>query len=185
MAAVAESAIGSENQLMHCNPATSESESEYQNDVRKLVDLLSKLNPSAKEFVPSWRKSDGRLSADAPLFVGSPEYYNSRNESNYGSCSKDWSSDGSSNNQPMNRRRFGQRRNGYNQGRRRISDRVRRAEREESIKRTVYVSDIDQNITEEQLAELFSYCGQVSARTSNVYTASARSKLCFCLVKDL
>eukprot|EP00898_Chlorokybus_atmophyticus_P007750 jgi/Chlat1/7977/Chrsp69S07402 len=35
------------------------------------------------------------------------------------------------------------------------------AEREDSIRRTVYVSDIDQQVTEEQLAALFSTCGQV------------------------
>lgn len=44
-------------------------------DVRELVDLLSKLNPLAKEFVPS-AKSNGRLSADAPVFVvSSADYY--------------------------------------------------------------------------------------------------------------
>lgn len=95
MAAVADSAIGSENQFIHRQPATCDPESEYRRDVRKLVDLLSKLNPSAKEFFPSWRKSDGRLSADAPVFVASADYYNSIKES----CS-----DGSSNNQPMNQR---------------------------------------------------------------------------------
>lgn len=36
-----------------------------------------------------------------------------------------------------------------------------RAQREESIRRTVYVSDIDQHVTEERLAALFSSCGQV------------------------
>lgn len=51
-------------------------ENNYDRDVRELVDLLSKLNPSAKEFVPS-SKSNGRLSADAPVFVASsPDYYN-------------------------------------------------------------------------------------------------------------
>ncbi|KAG0489409.1 hypothetical protein HPP92_008220 [Vanilla planifolia] len=139
MAAVAENAIGSDNQFIHRSRAQ---ETDYQN-VRKLVDLLSKLNPSAKEFFPSsysvsGRKSEGRLSADAPI---------------------------------LSHRRIiiavamgtivETRRNGYFQGRRRTNDRVRRAEREESIRRTVYVSDIDQNVTEEHLAELFANCGQV------------------------
>ncbi|PKI53907.1 hypothetical protein CRG98_025701 [Punica granatum] len=35
------------------------------------------------------------------------------------------------------------------------------AQREEVIRRTVYVSDIDQPVTEEQLAALFNSCGQV------------------------
>ncbi|KAK6134468.1 hypothetical protein DH2020_031785 [Rehmannia glutinosa] len=51
--------------------------------------------------------------------------------------------------------------NNYNQGRKRMSGRAFRAQREDSIRRTVYVSDIDHNITEEQLAGLFSGYGLV------------------------
>ncbi|KAL3004623.1 hypothetical protein AAZX31_08G174500 [Glycine max] len=53
------------------------------------------------------------------------------------------------------------RRNSFNQGRRRVSGRSLKAPREDSIKRTVYVSEIDQHVTEERLAALFSSCGQV------------------------
>lgn len=110
MAAVAENAISSDNQFIHRKTAPCTQETEYQRDVRKLVDLLSKLNPSAKEFFPSsytaaGRKSEGRLSADAPIFVASADYYyNSSNGDNSGSSYKDSSSDQSSNNQPLNRR---------------------------------------------------------------------------------
>ncbi|KAK6132454.1 hypothetical protein DH2020_033803 [Rehmannia glutinosa] len=48
-----------------------------------------------------------------------------------------------------------------NSGRRRMSGRAFRAQREDSIRRTVYVSEIDHNITEERLAALFSSYGQV------------------------
>lgn len=52
----------------------------YESDMSKLQDLLSKLNPSAEEFVPlSRRRGDGgarRLSADAPVFVSPAiDYY--------------------------------------------------------------------------------------------------------------
>ncbi|KAK6154221.1 hypothetical protein DH2020_008469 [Rehmannia glutinosa] len=47
-----------------------------------------------------------------------------------------------------------------NSGRRRMSGRAFRAQREDSIRRTVYVSEIDHNITEERLAALFSSYGQ-------------------------
>ncbi|VFQ84171.1 unnamed protein product [Cuscuta campestris] len=58
-----------------------------------------------------------------------------------------------------NNRRRG---NNYNQGRsNRVNNRASRAQREDSIRRTVYVSDIDHNVTEEQLAALFSAYGQV------------------------
>jgi len=39
--------------------------------------------------------------------------------------------------------------------------RPRRSDREDSVRRTVYVSDIDQHVTEQKLAEVFSNCGQV------------------------
>uniref|UniRef100_A0A0D9WR02 RRM domain-containing protein n=1 Tax=Leersia perrieri TaxID=77586 RepID=A0A0D9WR02_9ORYZ len=68
----------------------------------------------------------------------------------------DSSSDGSTNGQP-NRRRRGS----FNQGRRRMGGRPRRTDREDSVRRTVYVSDIDQHVTEQKLAEVFSNCGQV------------------------
>ncbi|XP_031131181.1 polyadenylate-binding protein-interacting protein 11-like isoform X2 [Ipomoea triloba] len=54
------------------------------------------------------------------------------------------------------------RRNNYNnQGKRRVNSRTTMAQREDVIRRTVYVSDIDHQITEEQLAGLFLGCGQV------------------------
>ncbi|KAI5061165.1 hypothetical protein GOP47_0023670 [Adiantum capillus-veneris] len=51
--------------------------------------------------------------------------------------------------------------NGYVTNKRRINSRLLRAQRDDSIRRTVYVSDIDQQVTEEQLAALFLTCGQV------------------------
>ncbi|WOL09103.1 polyadenylate-binding protein-interacting protein 9 [Canna indica] len=165
MAAVAEKAIGANDQFIRRQASAAEVD-EYRSDVRKLVDLLSKLNPAAKEFFPSnytaaaaaaggGRKPNGQLSADAPVFVAASGFYGTGLISNGGS-SKDSSSDGSSNNQPNRRRR-----NGYNQGRKRMNDKARRAEREDSIRRTVYVSDVDQHVTEEKLAEIFANCGQV------------------------
>nr|GMD94864.1 polyadenylate-binding protein-interacting protein 12-like isoform X1 [Ipomoea batatas] len=54
----------------------------------------------------------------------------------------------------------GRRKRSYNQGKRRMNARTSLAQREEVIRRTVYVSDIDHQITEEQLAALFLSCGQ-------------------------
>lgn len=42
-----------------------------------------------------------------------------------------------------------------------MGPRPRRTDREDSVRRTVYVSDIDQHVTEQKLAEVFSNCGQV------------------------
>ncbi|KAK9750412.1 hypothetical protein RND81_02G195000 [Saponaria officinalis] len=46
-------------------------------------------------------------------------------------------------------------------GRRRVNGKSFKAQREESVRRTVYVSDIDQQFTEERLAALFSSYGHV------------------------
>lgn len=88
--------------------AEEEEEREYKSDMRKLEELMSKLNPCAEEFVPSSRrvpapapKPVGVLSADAPVFVSAAEYYGAA-----GGGSRDSSSDGSSNGSgnPLNRR---------------------------------------------------------------------------------
>ncbi|XP_052179025.1 polyadenylate-binding protein-interacting protein 9-like [Diospyros lotus] len=104
--------------------------------MRDIVDMLSKLklNPLAKEFFPS-------------------SYLHDRNRDQL-AANNQFGNDGN----PNNRRR----RNSYNQGRRRLNGRSFRAQREDSVRRTVYVSEIDQNVTEERLAALFSgKCGQV------------------------
>lgn len=113
----------------------SNSKSELQ--MQDIVDMLKKLklNPLAKEFFPS-------------------SYYRDQmGVTNFVPANMNWGNDGF----PNNRRR----RNNYSQGRRRFNGRAFRAQREDSIRRTVYVSDIDHNITEEQLAALFSGYGQV------------------------
>ncbi|RRT48521.1 hypothetical protein B296_00037230 [Ensete ventricosum] len=147
MGAVAENAVGSEDKFIgRQSQAPAEAETENQRDVRNLVDFLSKLNPSVKEFVPSshtaW-KFDGRLLAGAPIFVVASDYY-SKGWIGHGGIT-DSSSDGSSNNQL----------NPGVMGWRRKNDRVQSAQSEESIRRTVYVSDIDHHVTEESLLEYF------------------------------
>ncbi|GJN19434.1 hypothetical protein PR202_gb06712 [Eleusine coracana subsp. coracana] len=117
--------------------AEEEEEREYKSDMRKLEELMSKLNPSAQEFVPLSRRATavtppakaggGVLSADAPVFVSAAEYFGAAGVhlpmgGGGGGGSRDSSSDGSSNDggHPLNRR-----------------------------------------VTEQKLAEVFSTCGQV------------------------
>ncbi|KAI5073327.1 hypothetical protein GOP47_0011340 [Adiantum capillus-veneris] len=92
--------------------------------MRKLEEHLSKLNPLAKEFVPSSSHTH-----DAALTT-------------------------TNNSQPKIKI-------SYTHGRHKPNGRTSKAQREDSIRRTVYVSDIDQQVTEEQLAALFLTCGQV------------------------
>nr|VDC64778.1 unnamed protein product [Brassica rapa] len=105
-------------------------------------DQVKKLNPEAKEFIPSYKKKNNNQSLSSGDFAitkkqsGVEEFYKK---------------DGS------------RRRNDYNnQGRKvRLGGRASKAQRDDSIRRTVYVSDIDQTVTEEVLAGLFSSYGQV------------------------
>ncbi|KAI3465973.1 hypothetical protein Pfo_022636 [Paulownia fortunei] len=115
--------------------SNADSKSELQ--IKEIVDMLKKLklNPLAKEFFPS------------------SYYYGQMGAYNFVLSNKNLGNDDF----PNNRRR----KNNYNLGRRRMSGRAFRAQREDSIRRTVYVSDIDHNITEERLAALFSSYGQV------------------------
>ncbi|KAK1301672.1 hypothetical protein QJS10_CPB12g00743 [Acorus calamus] len=104
-------------------------------EMQNLVDLLSKLNPLAEEFVPSSyvarRQSNvgggGGLSADAPVFTSFAV-----------------SNAGFNDNEKPHRRR----KNNHNEGKRRLNGRSFRAQREDSIRRTIYVSDIDQTVVD-------------------------------------
>eukprot|EP00897_Mesotaenium_endlicherianum_P009760 jgi/Mesen1/8812/ME000053S08221 len=95
--------------------------------MRELEDLLTKLNPLAKEFVPPGSQSEA--GTDSPPAQG----------------------------------KSGQRKKkgGSGSAKKKSAARSNRALREDSVRRTVYVSDIDQQVTEEQLAALFLTCGQV------------------------
>ncbi|KAK9056860.1 hypothetical protein SSX86_024224 [Deinandra increscens subsp. villosa] len=121
-----------------------ESDSNSETEMQGIVDILSnlRLNPMAKEFFPSSLNPIAR-NVDKLNYLAPAFYINSPMNEIEG--------------YPTNRRR----RNNYSQGRRWLNGRAFRAQREDSIKRTVYVSDIDHNVTEERLAALFSAYGQV------------------------
>ncbi|GFZ12347.1 hypothetical protein Acr_23g0007320 [Actinidia rufa] len=117
-----------------------ESESKSELKMDEIADMLSKLklNPLAKEFFPSSHQDRNR-----DQFAGDDSSPDNKHLENYGF--------------PNNRRR----RNNYNHGRKRVNGRAFRAQREDNIRRTVYVSEIDHFVTEERLAALFnSQCGQ-------------------------
>ncbi|KAF7822537.1 polyadenylate-binding protein-interacting protein 9-like [Senna tora] len=138
MAAVAEISVDA----AAANKLDSKPNPESEFNVQKLVDMFTKLNPSAKEFFPS-------------SYFHHDHHYLSYNQffpNNFLVSNKPSDND----NYPNNRRR----KNNYNQGRR-LNGRLHKAQREDSIRRTVYVSDIDQHVTEERLAALFISCGQV------------------------
>lgn len=149
MAAVAE--ISNEAAVTNKNlDAKPNSKPESEFTMQNLVDMFTKLNPLAKEFIPSYYSQALDHHHQQHLHF---QQNGSFLISDFPAAEKNFSE----NNFTNNRRR----RNSFNQGRRRSNGRSFRAQREDNVRRTVYVSDIDQHVTEEQLATLFSTCGQV------------------------
>ncbi|KAJ0264055.1 Polyadenylate-binding protein-interacting protein 9 [Hirschfeldia incana] len=129
----------------------SELKPESELDMQKLVAMFKKLNPLAKEFFPSYYpKKNGETAKGNQVLSVDDDFPTAKKQSG-----EEFDSDGKKDD--INRKR----RNNYSQGRRRLTGRISKAQREDSIRRTVYVSDIDQSVTEEGLAALFSNCGQV------------------------
>nr|XP_011470178.1 PREDICTED: polyadenylate-binding protein-interacting protein 12-like isoform X2 [Fragaria vesca subsp. vesca] len=116
----------------------------FKKDMRDLEELLSKLNPMAQEFIPLSLANNNQGFALPGGFGYTNNLLLQTNSGN--------------GNGFMGKRK----KNGYsNQARRRNYYKLSLAQREEMIRRTVYVSDIDQQVTEENLAALFINCGQV------------------------
>ncbi|CAO2837801.1 unnamed protein product [Amaranthus hypochondriacus] len=122
----------------------------HNREMRELEEMLSKLNPSAKEFVPH-----------TLLTNPNPQFHGPFVPNLFPIPMDDPSSPFTifGNHQIPNQ--FPRKKKGnYSQGKRR-NGRTGMAQRDEVIRRTVYVSDIDQQVTEEQLASLFLNYGQV------------------------
>ncbi|KAJ4866595.1 Polyadenylate-binding protein-interacting protein 10 [Raphanus sativus] len=113
-------------------------------EIKNLSDAFSKLNPMAKEFVPPSlaRSQSGGVSRNGLGFTNG-----------FTAAQPVVVADGNG--------QFVRRRRSFGQGRRRVNKRTSLAQKEDVIKRTVYVSDIDHQVTEENLAGVFVNCGQV------------------------
>ncbi|KAE8680410.1 Polyadenylate-binding protein-interacting protein 10 [Hibiscus syriacus] len=126
------------------------------NEMSDLVEILCKLNPMVEEFVsPSLanhhhcRKEHDQHQNQGNHFLENGFGYSTDNfvlHSNSGNA-----------NGYTNRRKIDH----YNQGKRRLNNRKSIAQREDSIRKTVYVSDINLQVTKELLADLFLSCGPV------------------------
>ncbi|KAJ8558093.1 hypothetical protein K7X08_004859 [Anisodus acutangulus] len=120
----------------------------FNKEMRDLEEMLSKLNPMAEEFVPPSLANNNNMLVPFP--PGAMQFVFDAN--NFVMQTDQGAANGNS-----NRRK----KNVYGYGRRRMNTRTSMAQREDVIRRTVYVSDIDHQVTEEQLAALFLSCGQV------------------------
>uniref|UniRef100_A0A0D9XCE8 RRM domain-containing protein n=1 Tax=Leersia perrieri TaxID=77586 RepID=A0A0D9XCE8_9ORYZ len=148
------------------------------------------LNPEAEEFVPWWRRRPTmttELSADAPEFVyegywravvlaAVDEYYAEdfvvfgfaedqpdRGGGGLNPNAPEFVVTRSAGNGISSSNRYRRAAKYFSrQGRAQFSSRVQRAQKEEFVRRTIFVTDIDHTITEDMLAELFgSYCSVV------------------------
>ncbi|KAL1070376.1 hypothetical protein V6Z11_D11G018600 [Gossypium hirsutum] len=115
----------------------------FKRDMRELQELFSKLNPMAEEFVPHSLVNNG---LNGGFHTNNIAFQNNNNNI---------SRNGNANCNGGGKRKI------LGQGKRKSNSRTSMAQREEVIRRTVYVSDIDHQVTEEQLAGLFVGCGQV------------------------
>ncbi|XP_042434083.1 polyadenylate-binding protein-interacting protein 12-like isoform X2 [Zingiber officinale] len=120
-------------------------------EMRDLEELLSKLNPMAAEFVPPSIAGGGLAAPYGGLGVGFGGGF-------YGGGFGATLALGNGGFDGGSGRRN---KNGYGQGNRRMNSRTSLAQRDEVIRRTVYVADVDRQVTEEELAILFNRCGHV------------------------
>ncbi|KAL6972162.1 poly(A) polymerase Cid12 [Sarracenia purpurea var. burkii] len=118
----------------------------FNREMRDLEEMLSKLNPMAEEFVPPSLANYIPVPASSGLLGYTNGFDSFVMQTNSGIANGNIAK---------------RKKNNYSQGKKRMNSRTTMAQREEVIRRTVYVSDIDHQVTEEQLAALFIGCGQV------------------------
>ncbi|KAK1361140.1 polyadenylate-binding protein-interacting protein 11-like [Heracleum sosnowskyi] len=123
----------------------------HQMMMRDLEEMLSKLNPMAEEFVPPSLVVNYKPLLQQ-IVPGAAHFGYVAAENGFVMQVSYPVANGNS-----TRRK----KNGFGHAKKRVNSRTSMAQREEIIRRTVYVCDIDQQVTEEQLAALFIGCGQV------------------------
>ncbi|KAF9673099.1 hypothetical protein SADUNF_Sadunf11G0113500 [Salix dunnii] len=151
----------------HHHQQRSDGGESFKREIRELQELFSKLNPMAAEFVPPSHSNYNNFVRVNGLnglngvnggFYGINDISSSNNKNNNNNLVMNgnvFNRSGQANGNAARRKK------NYGQVKRRISSRTSMAQREEIVRRTVYVSDIDQQVTEEQLAALFISCGPV------------------------
>ncbi|KAL0299747.1 UNVERIFIED_CONTAM: Polyadenylate-binding protein-interacting protein 11 [Sesamum radiatum] len=134
----------------------------FKREMRDLEEMLSKLNPMAEEFVPPSLAALGG-GGQHRLLVASPHAaaVAAASAGHFGYNANGFVMQQHLNTGVSTGNSFRRKKNGFSNGKRRMNSRTSMAQREDVIRRTVYVSDIDHQVTEEQLAALFISCGQV------------------------
>ncbi|XP_075493217.1 polyadenylate-binding protein-interacting protein 12-like isoform X1 [Primulina tabacum] len=131
----------------------------FKREMRDLEEMLSKLNPMAEEFVPPSLAAFS--SGGHHRLLMAPTHVAAAAAGHFGYSANGFLLQQHANSGAPTGNSFRRKRNGYPQGKRRMNSRTSMAQSDDVIRRTVYVSDIDHQVTEEQLAALFINCGQV------------------------
>ncbi|KAH6766880.1 CTC-interacting domain 11 [Perilla frutescens var. hirtella] len=135
----------------------------FKREMRDLEEMLSKLNPMAKEFVPPSLSAFGAGGGHHKILMPPPHpaVVAAAAAGHFGFNANGFVMQQHVNSGVPNGNSFRRKKNGYVNGKRRMNSRTSLAQSEDVIRRTVYVSDIDHQVTEEQLAALFISCGHV------------------------
>ncbi|GFP88757.1 polyadenylate-binding protein-interacting protein 11 [Phtheirospermum japonicum] len=134
---------------------------EFKREMRDLEEMLSKLNPMAEEFVPPSLSALSGGGGIHRFLVAPPHAVAAAAAGHFGYNTNGFLMQQHVNSGVPNGNSFRRKKNGYTHGKRRMNSRTSMAQRDDVIRRTVYVSEIDHQVTEEQLAALFINCGQV------------------------
>ncbi|KAM0938599.1 putative RNA recognition motif domain, ataxin-2, RNA-binding domain superfamily [Dioscorea sansibarensis] len=127
-----------------------------QKDVGELTKSFFKLNPCAKEFVPA-------SPVDAPGSVGASEIpLNLSGDSNRCNASLNQTEGNTGGIRSFGNLQDSRMRDSQHLERWISNERISPVAIEDCIRRTVYVWNIEQHVTEEELAGLFSCCGQIN-----------------------
>ncbi|XP_022029849.1 polyadenylate-binding protein-interacting protein 11 isoform X2 [Helianthus annuus] len=141
----------------------------FKKEIRDLEEMLSKLNPMAEEFVPPSLSNNNAYNHINNININGvvlqsppppPPPAAAAAQFGYGVVNEFMMQSNHTGFGNINGVSTGRKGN-YGNGKRRLNSRTNMAQQEDAIKRTIHVSDIDQQVTEEQLAALFVSCGQV------------------------
>ncbi|CAN6970262.1 unnamed protein product [Brassica rapa subsp. trilocularis] len=138
--------------------STKGSEGDLKSELTQMDVKFSKLNPMAREYVPQ------PLAPTLPVFVENSLWFTNSyamqpvfvENSLWLTNSFAMQAFSAEDNDLFDTRRMN-----FGQWKQRMSKKTSLAQKEEVIRRTVHVLDIDQQVTEEQLAGLFQSCGQI------------------------
>ncbi|XP_022866749.1 polyadenylate-binding protein-interacting protein 11-like [Olea europaea var. sylvestris] len=114
----------------------------FKREMRDLAEMLSKLNPMAEEFVPPSLAVNG-TGGHHRLMIASPH---DAAAGFFGYNANGFVMQQPVNSGVLNGNSSRKKKNGYGHGKRRINSRTGMAQREDVIRRTVYVSDIDHQV---------------------------------------